>query len=54
MCRRITCSKCEKYTWTGCGLHVQTALAGLSEDEICQCNKQDASKDATQDNVAKQ
>ncbi|KAI8097590.1 uncharacterized protein BX664DRAFT_326752 [Halteromyces radiatus] len=38
MCRRITCKTCNKYTWTGCGLHIQSALAGLTENEICQCN----------------
>ncbi|CAO3635644.1 unnamed protein product [Cunninghamella blakesleeana] len=48
MCRRVTCSSCGKYTWAGCGLHIQSALAGLTEDEICQCNKE--SKDKTNNN----
>ncbi|CAO3588095.1 unnamed protein product [Absidia cylindrospora] len=58
MCRRITCNKCEKFTWTGCGLHIQSALAGLTEEEKCQCNKQEEaseSKGATNnDEVAQQ
>jgi hypothetical protein len=38
MCQRITCEVCKKFTWTGCGEHVEQALAGLTEDQICQCN----------------
>lgn len=38
MCQRITCIVCKKFTWTGCGEHIEQALAGLTEDQICQCN----------------
>jgi hypothetical protein len=30
MCRRVTCSKCHKPTWAGCGQHIEQALAGVS------------------------
>ncbi|ORX52760.1 hypothetical protein DM01DRAFT_1408090 [Hesseltinella vesiculosa] len=52
MCRRITCSKCNKYTWAGCGRHIDQALAGLKEEEICQC-KEEASDAKDQGIVAK-
>ncbi|KAI9309405.1 hypothetical protein BJ944DRAFT_258608 [Cunninghamella echinulata] len=50
MCRRVTCSSCGKYTWAGCGLHIQSALAGLTEDQICQCNKDSSTKDKQNNN----
>jgi len=37
MCSRVTCQTCKKYTWSGCGEHIDDALAGLSEDQICKC-----------------
>ena len=37
MCRRVTCDKCKKFTWAGCGQHIESALAGLKPEEICQC-----------------
>jgi hypothetical protein len=38
MCSRVTCGTCKKYTWSGCGEHVEEALYGLSESQICQCD----------------
>lgn len=29
MCRKVQCQTCKKPTWAGCGLHVETALAGV-------------------------
>lgn len=37
MCQRVTCEVCKKFTWSGCGQHIEEALNGLSEDQICQC-----------------
>ena len=37
MCRRVVCNKCNKFTWSGCGKHIQQALKGLKQDQICQC-----------------
>ncbi|KAI3633129.1 hypothetical protein MIR68_009204 [Amoeboaphelidium protococcarum] len=42
MCRRVTCDKCHKYTWAGCGKHIDSALAGLKDEEICKCPRQQA------------
>lgn len=36
MCRRITCSKCGKPTWAGCGQHIEQALAGVAPADRCQ------------------
>ena len=45
MCRRVTCSKCNKPTFAGCGMHVEQVLGGVPKDKRCQCNqtKSDAS-----------
>ena len=37
MCQRVACPRCGKPTWRGCGLHVEQALAGVPEQERCQC-----------------
>lgn len=29
MCRAVTCRKCGKITWAGCGQHVNQVLAGV-------------------------
>ena len=33
----VVCEKCGKYTYRGCGEHLDTAFAGLTEDQICTC-----------------
>lgn len=40
MCKRITCPTCSKPTWTGCGLHIEQALAGVPKDERCKCREE--------------
>lgn len=47
MCSRVTCSKCKKYTWSGCGQHVEEALYGLSDSQICKCDGAAASTGAS-------
>jgi hypothetical protein len=29
MCRAVTCRKCGKITWVGCGQHVRQVMAGV-------------------------
>jgi len=36
MCSRVTCSTCKKATWSGCGQHIEEALAGIPVSERCQ------------------
>jgi hypothetical protein len=37
MCQRVRCDRCGKATWSGCGAHVEQALAGVPAEERCQC-----------------
>lgn len=37
MCQRVTCETCSKPTWSGCGQHIEEALAGVPVSERCQC-----------------
>ena len=37
MCHRVTCGKCGKPTWVGCGLHVEQALQGVPVEQRCRC-----------------
>jgi hypothetical protein len=37
MCSPAVCNRCKKITWTGCGQHVDQALAGVPADERCTC-----------------
>lgn len=37
MCMRAKCQVCGKPTWSGCGAHIEQALAGVPHNERCQC-----------------
>lgn len=37
MCSTVRCPECQKVTWAGCGMHIEQALAGYSDDQICHC-----------------
>ncbi|MBK7367228.1 MAG: hypothetical protein IPJ04_04750 [Candidatus Eisenbacteria bacterium] len=39
MCSRVTCPKCKRPTWTGCGMHIEEALAGVPVDQRCDCRE---------------
>lgn len=36
MCSKVTCRQCGKPTWSGCGEHIEVALAGVPEGQRCQ------------------
>lgn len=38
MCSPALCSSCGKVTWSGCGQHIEEALAGVPADQRCTCN----------------
>ena len=42
MCRRVTCERCGKPTFAGCGAHVEQVLAGVPEADRCACRKKAA------------
>jgi hypothetical protein len=33
MCRKVKCKTCGKFTWAGCGQHIEQALAGVPDDQ---------------------
>ncbi|EQC38395.1 hypothetical protein SDRG_04106 [Saprolegnia diclina VS20] len=35
MCSRTTCGVCQKPTWSGCGMHIESALRGVDEADRC-------------------
>jgi len=35
MCRAVTCRKCDKTTWAGCGQHVDQVLRGVPKSQRC-------------------
>lgn len=43
MCMRVECSSCHKPTWSGCGRHIEQALAGVPHDKRCKCREQKSS-----------
>ena len=42
MCRAVTCRKCGKTTWAGCGQHVDQVMAGVPKSDRCTCDKNDS------------
>ena len=36
MCRRVTCRRCGKASWSGCGMHVSQVMAGVPRSERCE------------------
>lgn len=47
MCSPATCPTCGKATWTGCGNHVEQALAGIPQAQRCQCQDQATGQQST-------
>lgn len=39
MCRRVTCSKCGKPTYAGCGMHIEQVLGDVPSGERCRCRE---------------
>lgn len=37
MCQQVTCNTCDKPTWSGCGEHVEQALADVQPADRCSC-----------------
>jgi hypothetical protein len=37
MCSPAVCDRCKKFTWTGCGRHVNQALSGIPPENRCTC-----------------
>ena len=42
MCRRVTCDRCGKPTFAGCGMHVEQVLGDVPKADRCRCAEQGA------------
>lgn len=42
MCRRVTCERCGKPTYAGCGMHVEQVLGDVPKAERCTCRERRA------------
>ncbi len=42
MCRAVTCRKCGKTTWAGCGQHVDEVMRGVPKSERCPGHEDEA------------
>lgn len=42
MCTRVTCRKCGKPTYSGCGLHVEQVLGDVPPARRCHCREEAA------------
>jgi len=41
MCSTVICNVCKKYTWSGCGQHIEEALHGIPKAQLCTCSSSD-------------
>ena len=41
MCQRVTCRKCGKASWSGCGQHVNEVMRGIPKSQQCQGHAND-------------
>lgn len=41
MCRAVTCRKCGKTTWAGCGQHVDQVLRAVPKSQRCAGHEND-------------
>lgn len=41
MCRRVTCGRCGKATYAGCGQHVEEVLADVPAGQRCRCEPEE-------------
>lgn len=42
MCSAITCRKCGKTTWAGCGQHVDQVMRGVPRNQRCDGHPKEA------------
>jgi phage shock protein E len=42
MCRKVTCTRCGRPTWAGCGAHVEQVLRDVPPAKRCQCREEAA------------
>ncbi len=37
MCQKVKCGTCKKWTWAGCGKHIEQALKDVPVEQRCKC-----------------
>ena len=42
MCVAVRCPRCGLATWSGCGDHIEEALAGIPDSQRCTCSAEPA------------
>lgn len=42
MCQRITCKKCGKPSYAGCGAHIEQVLGDVPPADRCKCREEKA------------
>eukprot|EP00823_Brevimastigomonas_motovehiculus_P003022 TRINITY_DN1816_c0_g3_i2.p1 TRINITY_DN1816_c0_g3~~TRINITY_DN1816_c0_g3_i2.p1 ORF type:complete len:201 (+),score=106.70 TRINITY_DN1816_c0_g3_i2:113-715(+) len=40
MCFKVKCKTCQKWTWGGCGNHIEQALSGVKKEDRCTCKEE--------------
>ena len=51
MCRAITCKRCGRPSWAGCGAHVEQVLGHVPKDKRCKCRETTAKASASSGNA---
>ncbi len=46
MCHRVTCRRCGKPTYAGCGAHIEQVLGDVPRDQRCRCREEEPRKEA--------
>jgi hypothetical protein len=44
MCWKVVCQKCKKYTWDGCGKHIEQVRNSVPKDQWCECKREEKPK----------
>lgn len=39
MCYKVLCKDCNRWTWAGCGQHVQQVMVNIPLDQRCICRR---------------
>lgn len=52
MCQRVTCNKCNRPTFAGCGMHVESVLRDVPKDQRCKCREEAAKGNQSQSNAS--
>ncbi len=44
MCMRVSCPKCGKPTFSGCGAHIEQVLGDVPKEQRCKCREEAVKK----------